>query len=210
MQNFQLKLCQSPRLLERACNDAQRLGVLDEQPDIASLASPDFTHTPIRSLVPRSRCTCTTHLKGAKGFPVTRSKFSFWHETSSHSATCPFRYRDRRIQTFGLGLRVCCSVLSRTIQATLTVTQGAGGCSISSALKYRAIVPDNSPAFEIVYSAELEFTPGVDDVQGLQHRIENLLRQLKNLFRNGKASPTDICPKGGSLLHVSGIFTYRS
>jgi len=157
--------------------------------------------------VPRSRCTCTTHPKGAKNFPVTRSKFSFWHETSSHSATCPFRYRDRRIQTFGLGLRVCCFILSRAIQATLTVTQGAGGCSISSALKYRAIVPDNSPAFKIVYSAELEFTPGVD-VQGLQHRIENLLQQLKKLFRDGKASPTDICQKKGSLLHVSRKFTY--
>ena len=72
------------------------------------------------------------------------------------------------------------------------------------------IVPDNSSAFEIVYSAELEFAPGVDDVQGLQHRIENILQQLKKLFRDGKASPTDICQKGGSLLHVSGIFTYRS
>ena len=210
LQNFQLKLCQSPRLLETACNDAQRLGVLDKQPDTTSLVSLDFTHTPIRSPVPRNRCTCTTHLKGAKNFPVTRSKFSFWHETSSHSATCLLRYRDRRIQTFGLGLRVCCFILSRTIQATLTVTQGAGGFSISSALKYRAIVPDNSPAFEIVYSTELEFTLGADDVQGLQHRIENLLQQLKKLFRDGKASPTDICQKGGNLLHVSRIFIYRS
>ena len=160
--------------------------------------------------MPRNRCTCTTHFKGAKNFPVTRNKFSFWQGTSSHSATCPFRYRDRRIQTFGLGLRVCCFILSRTVQATLTVTRGAGGCSISSALKYRAIVPENSPAFEIVYSAELEFTPGIDDIQGLQHRVEDLLQQLKKLFRDGKASPTDICQNEGSLLHVSGIFTYRS
>ena len=208
LQNFQLKLCQTPRLLETACNDAQRLGVLDGQPDTTSLESSDFTHTPIRGLVPRNRCTCTTHLKGAKNLPVIRSKFSFWHETSSHSATCLFRYRDRRIQTFGLGLRVCCFILSRTIQATLTVTQGAGGCSISSALKYRAIVPDNSPAFKIVYSAGLEFARGVDDVQGLQRRIENILQELKKLFRDGKAAPTDICQNEGTLLHVSGKFVY--
>lgn len=208
LQNFQLKLCQSPRLLETACNDAQRLGVLDEQLDTTSLVSSDFTHTPIRSLVPRNRCTCTTYLKKAKNFPVSRSKFSFWHQTSSHNATCLSRCHGRRIQTFGLGLRVCCFILSRAIQATLTVTQGAGGCSISSALKYRAIVLDNSPAFKTVYSAGLEFNRGVDDVQGLQHRIENLLQQLKKLFRDGKASPTDICQNEGSLLHVSGKFPY--
>jgi hypothetical protein len=123
---------------------------------------------------------------------VVQNTFSYWRISSSHSPTCPFRYTDRKTNTLGVGLKFGGLLLSRTIQATLSITRGAGGLSIGANLRYRAIV-GHSRAFELldlVYSNRL--CEPVSDPQSFQRYQKTVLQQLQKLFRDGKASPTDI------------------
>jgi hypothetical protein len=84
------------------------------------------------------------------------------------------------------------------------MTHGAGGFSISPKLHFRAVVPKDSPAFKLVGK------------YGRHHRylhmekgeIRRTHQALFELFRAGRASPTDTLENGDTLLHVRHISAF--
>jgi hypothetical protein len=93
----------------------------------------------------------------------------------------------------------CSKVLGHSIAVELSLTRGAGGFAISPWLQLRAVVAKDSPAFALL-SYESELRKAKNDISG---RVKCILKQLHQLFQEGKASPTDVLPDGSTLLHVS-------
>ncbi|KAL4962979.1 uncharacterized protein BDV14DRAFT_202228 [Aspergillus stella-maris] len=69
----------------------------------------------------------------------------------------------------------------------MTLTRGAGAMSISPTLRFYSVVPDDTPTFELLRTTD-DF-PFVHDA-------------FLELFRAGKAAPTDRLADGTTLLHV--------
>ena len=124
---------------------------------------------------------------------------------TSHSDTCPFSKMAKRTKALGVKYAICSSLLSFSVQATLSVVTGAGGLSISPRLSFRNIVPRDSPAFKLLRGLEIL---SYNEKKPLSHIVissylDSTLKQLHKLFGEGKASPTDVTSKGSTLLHVS-------
>jgi hypothetical protein len=83
----------------------------------------------------------------------------------------------------------------------MSVTRGAGGFAISPWLQFRAVVSRDSPAFALLDY----WSPKIIAENDIIKCAEQILKQLYQLFQEGKASPTDILPHGTTLLHVSTI-----
>jgi hypothetical protein len=83
----------------------------------------------------------------------------------------------------------------------MSVTRGTGGFSISPHLQFHAVVSDNSPAFRLFSSCLAEEILTTD----ISNYAEMTLKELHHLFREGKASPTDVLANGETLLHVGPL-----
>ena len=93
------------------------------------------------------------------------------------------------------------SIIAQVVNASIHLKQGAGGFSISPSLSCIRVVSDDSPAFDLVktFLREHRFA-----VEGMEFNVT--IRKLKELFRDGRASPRDVNPCGESLLHVSHLY----
>jgi hypothetical protein len=124
---------------------------------------------------------------------------------TSHCDTCPFSKMAKRTKALGVKYVICSSLLSFSVQAKLSVVTGAGGLSISPRLSFRNIVPRDSPAFKLLKGLDIL---SYNEKKPLSHifvssYLDNTLRQLHELFSEGKSSPTDVTSNGSTLLHVS-------
>ncbi len=117
-------------------------------------------------------------------------------DTSYHEQCCPRRWTAGNTYTLDIRLAFCSMLLSKTVQATISLTRAAGGCSISPKLTFRATVPSDSGAFALL-SWKGRYLPQIN--------VDDLLWEVKKLFLEGKASPTDLDTDGGNLLHVSSL-----
>jgi hypothetical protein len=124
---------------------------------------------------------------------------------TSHCDTCPFSKMAKRTKALGVKYAICSSLLSFSVQATLSVATGAGGLSISPRLSFRNIVPRDSPAFKLLRGLEKlsynEKKPQSHIV--VSSYLGSTLKQLHELFSEGKASLTDVTSNGSTLLHIS-------
>ncbi|KAL2847083.1 hypothetical protein BJX68DRAFT_268382 [Aspergillus pseudodeflectus] len=93
---------------------------------------------------------------------------------------------------------VCNRFLKYTLTASLTVTKSAGGCSISPNLQFRAIVPNDSPAFSLI-QATMERLKLGDCNQSI---IRDTRTALFELFYTGKASLSDTLENGDTIMHA--------
>jgi hypothetical protein len=126
---------------------------------------------------------------------------SFWTRSTHHLPNCPWRSSSEIVDTLGAKYVFCARTLGYSLAVTMSVTRGTGGFPISPHLQFRAVVSVKSPAFSLFSSclAEEILTTDIPD------HIEMMLKELHNLFRDGKAAPTDVLANGETLLHVGSL-----
>ncbi|KAL3458404.1 hypothetical protein BJX64DRAFT_266727 [Aspergillus heterothallicus] len=144
------------------------------------------THRKSQSLV----CRCETN-----SFPARHKP---WCTARSQS-------REREILLLSVRRAVCNKLLRFSVAVSLSVTKGAGGLSISPTLQFRAVVPDNSPAFKLLSNASPKFWLPQD-----MRLIRKTHHDLFQLFEKGLASPSDTLQNGDTLLHVLAEWHYWS
>ncbi|KAL3455653.1 hypothetical protein BJX64DRAFT_271949 [Aspergillus heterothallicus] len=104
----------------------------------------------------------------------------------------------RKVLSLILRHSVCNRFLRLTMIASLTITNGPSGCSISPSLHFRAIVSEDSPSFKLLRSTQLrlnqpQFNPSI---------IRDTHAGLFELFAEGRASPFDTLGNGITILHA--------
>ncbi|EAU36670.1 predicted protein [Aspergillus terreus NIH2624] len=95
----------------------------------------------------------------------------------------------------------CNRFLGFFIQFSMHAISGAGGFTIHPFFDVRRVVPDDAPAFKLLYDF-LQF-PNLETLSLNGHSADCFLRQLQKLFEDGGASPMDTRSDGSTLLHVS-------
>ena len=159
-----------------------------------------------------SCCSCATLIR-RRAATYSFGRINFFRtlvESSSHSFTCPLYIRTEATTTLGLKMAFYGRLLAKTVQATISITAGAGGCSINPCLKFHAVVPNDSPAFLILnYRAfrkrfPRNQSPTTSPSQSIEvcDFFQSTLQDLYELFQDGRASPTDTSEFGQTLLHV--------
>lgn len=113
--------------------------------------------------------------------------------TLSHRKDCElFKYLERE-NSFNLKLMYFGAIIKQVVTASIHLTRGAGGFSISPSLSCIRVVPYDSPAFYLLdrvwEHCELS-------------SVDDFIAKLQGLFQDGLASPRDVDPCGRSLLHV--------
>ena len=155
----------------------------------------------------RPCCSCSSFMrKRAATYSISNvAIFKTSLESSKHFVTCPFYIGTDATTTVGLKTTYYGRLLSNTVWATISITTGAGGLSISPCLKFRGLVPNDSPAFRLLDHIEfarlVRSTPPSQTDQ-LCEFFENTLHQLYKLFKDRIASPTDTNESGETLLFV--------
>ena len=155
----------------------------------------------------KSYCSCTT-LTRQRAVTYSIGRVEFFKtsvESSKHSVACPFYISTEATTTIGFKMAYYGRLLANTVRATLSITSGAGGYSINPCLKFHARVPCDSPAFLILdpetFRIRRRTTPP-SQIREVCGYFENALQQLYELFRDGRASPTDTDEHGWTLVHV--------
>ncbi|KAM0804469.1 hypothetical protein BDR22DRAFT_960096 [Usnea florida] len=126
----------------------------------------------------------------------------------NHDRDCPLSVCVETSWSMRLSLASCTKFLARAVEASLSLTRGAGGIALSPNLQLRCVVPYNSPAFTLMrepYPDDMTF----DDTKIAASQRMQILRQM---FQEGRASPYDVCMDGNTLLHyaVTAVTTYTS
>ena len=147
----------------------------------------------------KSRAICTCSRRNQPLFLKRRVH----QQLTPHDNACPFHNEKRRIIVLFRRWTFCSWVLSFSIQASLTITKGAGGFSISPHLEFRAIVPVNSPVFRLLLDTQADLmSHTAGDV------IENTQKKLLGLLQEGQGSYSDTLSDGDTILHVSEFCLY--
>ena len=154
-----------------------------------------------------SCCSCATLIR-RKAATYSIGRMNFFRtlvESSNHSVTCPLYIRTEATTTVGFKIVFYRRLLANIVRATISITTGAGGCSINSGLKFHAVVPSDSPAFLILRNEtfrERFHTTLPPQSKEMCDYLKSALEQLYELFKRGRASPTDTDEYGWTLLHV--------
>lgn len=134
---LQLDMIQRPSLCKEICDEAWQQGVIQDQPNQPS-------HVPLRPVGSPSKlhrapalCTCTLTRPPRSQRPISRNISAFWATMSSHISDCPLFAVATRTDVLQLSLSFCNVFLRSTIQATASLTRGAGSFSISPRLNFR-------------------------------------------------------------------------
>ena len=88
-------------------------------------------------------------------------------------------------------------LLKGAIEATFSMTHGAGAFTISPTLKCCRIIPKHSKVWDLVHLHRPAST-----YRDWKNYLDQNLRGLEQLFRDGRASPQDVDSNGQTLLHV--------
>ena len=102
-----------------------------------------------------------------------------------------------------MSLACCSNFLARAVEASFSLTRGAGGTALSPNLQLRCLVAYDSRAFALIREDFPGDVPGdmtLDDMKIVASQRVQILRQM---FQDGKASPYDVDIDGNTLLHVS-------
>ena len=112
---------------------------------------------------------------------------------AKHRANCPLKMSERGIHS-SLRYALPRWLLNLTVEAQFKMTLGAGGFSLPSSLVFKYTVSDQSPMIRLLSTFKYE---------SAQERIQNpILPRVRNLFLEGKASPSDVDASGNNYLNV--------
>ena len=135
----------------------------------------------------------------ASNSKTTSWNFSIHSANRNHDRDCPHSACVETSWSMRLSLACCSKFLARAVEASLSLTRGAGGTALSPNLQLRCLVPYDSPAFALMgeqYPESMTF----DDIKIV---ASQRVQRLRNMFQDGKASPYDVDIGGNTLLHVS-------
>lgn len=115
-----------------------------------------------------------------------------------HRQNCPFYNGFEREQLVGLNISYCGPFIAGAIKASVSMTHGAGGFSLSPNLTFYPVVPSNAPAFALL---DFQFTH-TTTVSDMQECFDMRTQQLSRLYSERGASPYDTDLNGNTVLHV--------
>ncbi|KAM0796422.1 hypothetical protein BDR22DRAFT_893275 [Usnea florida] len=204
---LQLVLAQRPSLLRTVCDEVSDLDMDLGQTSMMTAQDPSRLDPRIwKRTKQRSYCSCAT-LTRRKAATYSIGRVDFFKtfvESSSHSVTCPLYIRTEATTTVGLKMVYYGRLLANTVRATVSIATGAGGYSINPSLKFHAVVTDDSPGFRLLqtenFKERCRTTPAPQS-KAVSDYFESALQQLYELFKDGRASPTDVNVYGMNLLH---------
>ena len=166
------------------------------------------TKVPFDARVKRTLAGCACRYRSRSqqysNWQASNSMTTYWNisihsANRSHDRDCPHFACVETSWSMSLSLACCSKFLAKAVEASLSLTRGAGGIALSPNLQLRCLVPTDSQAFALVrepFPQRMTF----DDMKiGASQRVQ-ILRQM---FQDGKASPYDVDIDGNTLLHVS-------
>ena len=98
----------------------------------------------------------------------------------------------------------CNKILRFSASVSLEITTGAGGLAISPKLEFHALVPWDSPAFQLIWDAYKNLI-----LQSNASTIQETHRKLFELFDEKRALQSDTLADGNTILHVGACFTRK-
>lgn len=116
-----------------------------------------------------------------------------------HHLGCPLYQETEQVRQLAIRLAYSGIILAGAIQASISISRGSGGISISPTLAFIPTVPCNAPAFK-VYDV---YRPYDYSASALQEAFTFRKQELLRLYSEGKAAPWDVDEKGNNVLHVS-------
>ena len=119
----------------------------------------------------------------------------------NHDRDCPHSACVETSWSMRLSLAFCSKFLTRAVEASLSLTRGAGGTALSPKLQSRCLVSDDSPAF--VLASEAFHIPRNVSFEYMKMVVSQRVQILRQMFQDGKASPYDVDIHGNTLLQVS-------
>lgn len=145
-------------------------------------------------------CRCT-YLHNHDAVPTARQ--------TRHSGRnwCRCHTSDKRLASLCAQHTFCNWLLRCCVTVSLEITHGAGGLSISPGLRFRAVVPANSPTFALLSnnSHVLWEMWARKESAKVNDALQDTAKGLLEMFRDGSACPTDALPNGDTILHVRRI-----
>ena len=133
-------------------------------------------------------------------------KVMFEMESTNHHRTCSLFSNPASTDTATFRIASCGKFLAGAVEASISITRGAGGFSISPMLRGARVVPRDSPAFELVCPDDvlniIKWTEATISKSEFDELLDANIHELELLFRAGKASPCDVNLEGNTLLHV--------
>lgn len=154
-------------------------------------------------------CNCPKQKKMA-GYWIRNTNFYIkFVGPSNHCKSCAFRFDSSKAMMIGFRLFYSGRFWAHTVRGLVTFTTGEGGYSISPQLNFRALVPNESPAFKLLAKENLSNLINGSRPESLSEYFENTLQSLYQLFENKKASPMDINASGETLLSVTHVIPAR-
>lgn len=199
-----MDLIQRPDLLRSVCDEAVRVEpnlrhVIQGSEQV--LCSSNFSRFRRQLRTPRCSCRPSTAFKALSAPRLRGSTRSLnaWFSLSSfkHCQDCPLYATSERRHSIGINLSYCGLILAKAAQASISITRGAGGFSISPTLTFGPVVPSSSAVFSVFDFGHW------DSVTDTQQRLKAFVKKSRQLFQDGKASPFDVDEDGNSLLHVN-------
>lgn len=118
-----------------------------------------------------------------------------------HRSDCPSYQEAEHSRQLSIRLAYSGVLLAGAIQASLSITSGSGGYSISPLLSFTSIVPCDAPAFRI-FDTDIPETLFASD---LEATFASRLRELSRLYSSRKANPRDVDKDGNNVLHVGVV-----
>lgn len=170
------------------------------------------------------RCSCKpkhngtyTEISSGSSYSATTSnpkwKFMFESESVSHHPGCHLFVRSCSTTVARFRMKRCGAILSGAIEASISITRGAGGFSINPGLQCARVVSANNPAFDLLHRRRYRLTVGDSSktISEMKLSQETAIQDLARLFCEGTASPYDVDIQGNTLLHVRPmLFSVRS
>lgn len=205
---LQLVLAQRPSLLRNICDEAGGFDLyVSGMPTTIARNRMMQDRRKAKWIKQRSFCSCSALTrKRDNAYSMGSIKvFKTSIESCKHSTSCPLYTGTEASTTVGLKMTYYGKLLANTVQATISFTIGAGGRSISPCLRFRALVSNSSPAFQILNKEALYAGFGIrgpPKTIELCEYFESALQQLYDLFQAKVASPTDISEDGNTLITV--------
>lgn len=146
--------------------------------------------------------------------PRLETRLSCFPPTSSNTQSrSPRRMFNHKVKKFQKNYTVSNKLLNSFMLVSVEITSHNGFLKITPSLTFRSIV-SNSPAIILIKEESQSWARAKKSgksKEGVSRVLKKTYRKLLQLFREGKASPTDVDVKGNTALHVrsSSVFELR-
>lgn len=198
--SLQIGMISQPSLLRSVCEQNDQFNNFS---GCYPATSPGYTRLR-HSMKSREQCCgCQLSLPGSasKSYRLDFTRNLHWRlklalHILSHRPSCPLLHR------YIISVKGCGLLLNRAVEASITITCGAGGFSISPVMQCLRLVPYDSPVFQFVNWSSAFKGGLVKSTAEFDNILHENISKIVLLFEAGKASAYDVAPGRFTLLHV--------